>query len=383
MKGRRWVYDGKTPHLAVCVGTGGSRTFYVYRRIEGRPVRIRLGDFPAMTVEQARRLAVKTNFDIQNGIDPRKEKRAIRGEATLREAFNHHLDTYLKDHTRSWVESERMFDKYVGKLADRRLSDIHPTELSALHVRIGKNHGKYQANRVVSLIRATFNYAIRHGAKCTNPAGKVAKFKERSRDRFLAPDELKRFLLALNDEPEQIWKDFFLMLLLTGARRGNVQSMRWDDVSIDRGLWRIPAEESKSDEPLLVILTPPAVRILQRRASEANGSEYVFPAFKGDGHITEPRAAWRRLLKRANIDNFRIHDLRRTVGSWAAAAGVSLPIIGKLLGHKSQAATGVYARLDVEPVRAAMDSVTVAFGFLPVIENEAEGSTDDAEETDN
>lgn len=213
---------------------------------------------------------------------------------------------------------------------------------------------------MVSWLRKMFNFASARGWEGKNPATGIERFKEASGERFLSPEELKRFLTALSGKTEQLWRDFFLMLLFTGARRSNVQAMAWEDVSIDRGLWRIPNEESKSGEPLLVVLPPPAVAILKRRAKDANGSDWVFASTGKTGHVTEPKKAWNELLTRAKIDDFRLHDLRRTLGSWLACAGVSLPIIGKALGHKSQAATQVYARLDKMPVREAVTTTTTA-----------------------
>ena len=88
--------------------------------------------------------------------------------------------------------------------------------------------------------------------------------------------------------------------------------------------------------------------------------EWVFPSYGKTGHLVEPKKAWNRLLDRAEISDLRIHDLRRTLGSWQAATGASLPVIGKSLGHKNQATTAIYARLDLDPVRQAVNTATAA-----------------------
>ena len=106
---------------------------------------------------------------------------------------------------------------------------------------------------------------------------------------------------------------------------------------------------------MTVALSPKAIEILERRKDASNGGEWVFPGLGSTGHLVEPKAAWQRICKRAGIEDLRIHDLRRTLGSWQAATGASLPVIGKSLGHKSLGATQVYARLNIDPVRIAVN----------------------------
>jgi integrase len=174
-------------------------------------------------------------------------------------------------------------------------------------------------------------------------------------------DELQAFFAALDhEETPQLWSDFFKTTLLTGARSGNVKSMRWLDLELQRGLWRIGEAESKNKEPLLVILSPAVVEILQRRHKTNIASEYVFPSRSSTKHVTYPATAWKQICARANIRDLRVHDLRRTLGSWQAAAGTSLNIIGKSLGHRSLIATSVYARLNLDPVKASVNAANIA-----------------------
>src|SRR5262249_61953361 len=134
-------------------------------------------------------------------------------------------------------------------------------------------------------------------------------------------------------------------------RRSNVQEMEWKEIDWTRAEWMIPAEKSKADEPIRVALHSAAVEILSRRKASSM-SDWVFPGKGKTGHLVEPKSCWARILKRAKLSDLRLHDLRRTLGSWQAATGASLPIIGKSLGHSSIQATQIYARLDLDPVRA-------------------------------
>ena len=136
--------------------------------------------------------------------------------------------------------------------------------------------------------------------------------------------------------------------------------MAWADLHLDAAAWRIP--ETKSGEPVQVHLPAKAVEILRRRHAEADGCPWVFPGGKKNraSHLTSPKLAWKRVTTAAGLDGLRLHDLRRTLGSWQAIAGSSLGIIGASLGHKSQQSTAVYARLTHAPVVASVDAATSA-----------------------
>ena len=254
-------------------------------------------------------------------------------------------------------EALRQVHQGVGQ---SKLSVIRKADLTALHAKIGRDNGHYQANRVLALVRAMFNKADDIGFHGTNPAKGVAKFKEEKRDRFLQAGELPKFFAALNAEPNEDFRDAFTLAILTGARRGNVLAMRWEDIDLQRGLWSIPAAVAKAGVTIVVPLVAPAVTLLEGRRKAAAGSPWVFPSTSKAGHLVETKSAWKRILDRAGLSNVRMHDLRRTLGSWQALLGSSLPIIGKSLGHTQASTTQVYARLTVDPVRESVDRATTA-----------------------
>ncbi len=358
---RVYIYDKRTPALALCVTRGESRTFYVYPRIHGRPVRVRLGRFPEMTIDQARKQAAVVLAEIARGNDPQEQKRALRRQCTLRELFSHYLETHAKIHCRekSWYEDQRLFNRHLPVWHARRISTITTADIAALHGRIGKKT-PCQANRLLTLLCKLFNYGRRTlKSDRVNPCEGVRRFGEATRERFLSGGELKRLFKALAKEPEP-FRSFFLLLLLTGARKGNVQAMRWRDVDLDSRLWRIPNNQSKNRDSLTIVLSPESVGILRRRRVAVDGAEYVFPGFGKTGHVVEPKMAWGRVVKRAKLNDCRMHDLRRTLGSWQAAGGTSLLIIGKSLGHRSESATRIYARLATDPVRESVEKATLA-----------------------
>jgi len=352
------VRDAKTRGLVAEIRAGGSMTFYVQKRISGQPSRIRIGRFPdETTVEQARRQAAAIIGEIAKGNDPAGAKRRKRGEMTFADLCDYWLE-HAKQHKKTWREDKRKFEKHLAAWQHRRLSEISKQTVQKMHAATGKRHGKYAANRLLEVVRAMFTKAIDDELfDARNPAAGVKKFREESRDRFLQRDELERFFRALLAYHDATLRDFFLLALLTGARRGNLQAMRWVDVNLDSAIWRIP--KTKSGEPVLVHLTPDALSVLLARREATNG-EWVFPTRSKTGHLQEPKRAWKTILKNADITDLRVHDLRRSLGSWQAMTGSSLQTIGKSLGHKNARTTEIYARLSLDQVRESVNKATAA-----------------------
>jgi integrase len=176
----------------------------------------------------------------------------------------------------------------------------------------------------------------------------------------LRPEELKKFFEALNsEEVTSTTRDLIQLLLFTGARRSNVLSMQWGELDLTQNTWIIPASKSKNAESLHIPLVAAAVEILERRKRDAS-SVFVFPSTGRTGHLMDPKKVWAALLKKAGLSNVRLHDLRRTCGSYQAACGSSLTVIGKSLGHKNVATTAIYSRLTLDPVRDSMEKGAAA-----------------------
>ena len=212
--------------------------------------------------------------------------------------------------------------------------------------------GKIAANRAMALLRAMFNLAIEWGLfSGANPATAAKAFPEVKRERFLNADELARVNQALIDEPDDHWRAYFPLLLMLGTRRSELLSARWADIDLKERTWRLPM--TKAGRPLTLPLPAPAVAILEALPSHG-ASEWVFPGSAATGHLVEVKSAWSRIRKTAGVPDVTVHDLRRTLGSWLAGAGFSLPMIGKALGHTRASSTEVYARLQLDPIRAML-----------------------------
>lgn len=356
---REYHKDKQVPGLQVCVTAAGAKTYYFVRRIDGRPTRVLLGTTKELSVETARDAARVKAGDVAKGGNPQTQRKARREEPTLQVLYDHWM-IYARAHKKpsSVAGDEWLWKRYLETWAKRRLGSIKKADVQARHAEIGREHGIYAANRMLALLRAMLNKADELGHRGDNPAKGIKMFREESRDRFLQPGELKAFFDALALE-EGLFKDFFLVALLTGARRSNVQAMRWDELDLTQGVWRIP--ETKGGMAVIVPLVTPVVNILAARAGASKGSPWVFPGRRRNGeHLKEPKGAWKRILKRAKLTDLRPHDLRRSLGSYMAGQNISLTIIGRALGHKSTAATMIYSRLALDPVRAAVDQAATA-----------------------
>lgn len=359
LKGKRsYYYDSKTRGLAISITSAGTKSFIVYRWVNGKPERITLGRFPDLSIEQARGKAAAVNATIAKGENPNDKRRADRAEITLGKLFNEYLERHAKTHKKAWREDQAQFNRYLTSWQQRKLSTIRKIDIQKLHHEIGQNKGIYAANRLLALFSVLFNKATEFGLwDKINPSHGIKKFRETARDRFLQADELPQFFQALAEESDELIRDYILLSLLTGARRSNVLAMRWDELNLERRVWHI--QETKNGTPQTITLSEEAMTILQQRKIATN-SLYVFPSRGKSGHLVEPKKGWQRVLARANLKNLRIHDLRRTLGSWLAKTGASLLIIGKTLNHKSPTATAIYARLDLDPVRESMIKATQA-----------------------
>ncbi|WP_457573186.1 tyrosine-type recombinase/integrase [Desulfolithobacter sp.] len=368
---RQILFDKTQPGLALQITPAGTKTFQFrhWDRNRRQTKVLTIGKYPTVSINEARAIAADHLVAMNKGIDVVETVRALREESTFDEMFQAWLEQHAKPHKKSWQEDERRYKLYMEKpFGKKKLSWFTPARIRKWHrdiTKLKKQRGQKgetvspaTANRALALVSVIFNQMR---PEHPNPCKGIKKFREQSRDRFLQPEELKRFFEALDDPTTpQMLRDYLLVSIFTGARRSNVLAMKWKDIDLKQSVWRIPADQSKNGEPMTVPLVPQAVDILARRKSETS-SIFVFSSQKSrSGHLEEPKTAWRSLLKRAGLKNVRLHDLRRTLGSWQTITGASTAIVGKTLGHKTPQATAVYARLHLDPVRASMENAVNA-----------------------
>jgi integrase len=353
--GQLFIRDTQQIGLALRVTEGGARSWTFEANIHGQPRRMTLGRWPGMSCAMARRKAAKLRADIAAGHDPAEERQAERREMTLGDLMHSWFDRYGNGHLKaSSLKHNHALVKYLPSAwMRRRLSSFARGEFERLHANLGASNGRYAANQVMRLMRSAFNKAPGWGANfAANPASGFPLYREQKRDRFLAPDEVRRLSQALANEPDWRWQAFFPLALMLGCRKNELLGLRWHDV--DFGQKTIHLGETKSGAPLLLPLPETALSILEGLPSR-DVSEWIFPGIGRTGHLTEVNKAWTRLCKVAAVPDARVHDIRRTLGSWMAGSGTGLPLIGRVLNHASPATTAIYARLALDSVRIALE----------------------------
>jgi integrase len=362
--GKRMIYrDKKCPGLVFVIEASGSCAFAWYKKVFGRATWKKIGGFPDCSIDDpiayARSEASKFNSNVLKGNDPFTTSDGV----TLKEAFERYCEERLeekKNPQKAIKNAKWQFDKYLLAWHDRKLDTIKRPDVNRLQRQLRKSHRLYTSNRVTQLLRAVVNHAVKKKIwNCKaedNPVANLELYTEHERDRFIQPDEMAAVWKQLDAEGNLNLRDFVILALSTGARKGDLLSMRWKDIyqsATGEKFWRVP--EPKNKKPYNIPLLPDALDVLAARHKRNGKSDWVFPREKNKKqHLTDPKKAWTRFRKKIGCPDLRIHDLRRTTGSWQAAQGASLQIIGKSLGHSSSAATEIYSQLNLDPVRQSM-----------------------------
>jgi len=352
-KGSVVYHDTVVKGLVLIVYTN-SKTFHIYKFVGGKPIKPKLGSFPDMTVEQARKEAQQMLGTIASGAPVVSKRVSKAAGLDLGELVEHYIDDYAQHHCTTWEEMrknlQRCFDLWLSTPA----ASITRADVQQ-HMNVLGKRGHHTANRAYDDLRAVFSWSAKYGYHSgDNPCTGITKFKTRSRERFIRPDEFEKFLEGLKTEKNIPFRDYVYLSLFTGARQGNVLAMRWDQIDFELGLWHIPITKNKESQT--VPLTDLAMQILEDRHEHRKSDEWVFPSDGASGHVVEPKNAWAKFLERTKLEDLRMHDLRRTLGSYMAMNNQSLQIIGKVLGHKSPTATQIYSRLAFDPLKHAMEA---------------------------
>lgn len=377
--GKRYsVFDDEVRGFAVRVGATGDKAFYyVYRAGKGRGAQLKwlkLGSYPTISVEQARALAKSKAAAVALGADPAQDVKESKimptVQAALETFFTEHVESKLKKSSQKQYRG--LIDKHIvpafGKL---KATEVEHRHIAQLHYSM--RNTPYFANRAFAVISKFFAWAEKNNIRPrgTNPATGIEKYKEHKRLTFMGADELAKIGASLL-ELEQNWHDreearrekkkwdadiplispqaanIIRLLCLTGARVGEILSLQWECLDLNAGLARLV--DSKTG-PKAVHLPQPAVAILE---SIPQISEWVFPG-KGVPHVTDIQRAWRIVCAKAELDGWRLHDLRHAFASVAVNSGHSLPQIGALLGHSQAATTKRYVHFEENPVHAVAE----------------------------
>ena len=354
-------YDtGSNAGLCIISTYGGTKTYYAYMKYQGIPKRVKIGKVRQIKLIQARQKAMDLKLKAINNQDPTQERKDVLNNITLKQFYEtqyHPKHTiFLKEHTQKC--ETMLFYKHLVSLHNKKMITITKDNILKIKDILKGKGNLHTANRVITLISSIYARALDWGypSRYGNPALHIEKFKEKSRDRFIRPEEFKKFWEKLEENPNNMFRNYVKLSLFIGQRKNNILAMKWKDIDLETGF--VYFADTKNGEAQQIPLTLQAIELFKEMKENAS-SEWVFPSLtSASGHYEEPKRAWASLLKQANIENLRLHDLRRTQGSYQAITGASLNIIGKSLGHKSTTSTNVYARLIADPIRNAMQKAT-------------------------
>ena len=353
---RQVLWDSDPVGLGVRVFPTGAKSFVLmYRTRDTRKRLMTLGKYGVLTLHEARERAKRALVAARDGADPLEELQEARRGNTVKDLAAIYLERHAKKHKKSWKDDERRLNKYiVPALGHRKITDVKRSDVARLHGDIGDSK-PYEANRVLALIAVMFNKAAEWGylpEDALNPAARVQSFREKSRDRWVRPDELPALMQAIEAEPNIYIRAAFKLYLLTGLRRSELLGLRWKDVDLTRKELRL--EDTKAGRSHVVPLSASAVDIL-RSLPRHLGNAYVLPGHIHGRPLVNVAKPWGRIRTAAGLEDVRLHDLRRTVGSWMATNGASLPLIAAALGHSNISTTQVYARLAEDVAREALE----------------------------
>jgi len=380
------VYDKRIRGFFVKVRPSGRKSYGLYyRTLSGQERRPKIGDYPPMTLTDAREKAQQWLSEVRNGSDPRTERREARTGLTFKEFGAIYLNDYAKPRKKpkSYSEDKRYLEKVLYPVMGRKkLESVTRSDIARFHK--SKKATPISANRALALLSTVFNLAHEWGHRSdkTNPCEGVTKYKERKRERFLQPDELANLATTLADferknrepvepsatqktkssgknpkakEPETIPESFIALirlLILTGCRLDEIRLLRWEHVDLEDCCLELP--ESKSGAKR-VYLNKAAIQVLAGLEPKAIG--WVIQGRKRDRPLVGVQKIWQRVRKAAGLSDLRIHDLRHSYASVGVGLNMGLPIVGRLLGHTQATTTARYAHLQDDPVRAASEAI--------------------------
>ena len=352
------IWDSELKGFGVRVFPTGRRTYFIqYRNSHGDTRRKKIGVHGIITADLAREEAKKLLGDVAKGQDPSVECKIVSND--MRHSMQELADQYLLLHAKPNKalqcykdDMSKIKNIILKKYGHLRVDAITTLDLQKLHSELHKTPVK--ANRTIALLSTMFNFAIRWGWRSNNPAKGIKKYKEHGRDRWLNDEEVQRLLTSLNNYHNQNVANAIRLLVLMGSRKTEVLSAKWDQIDLERGTWTQRAHSTKQRKMEYLPVSSPVLEILTKMKTHAD-SPFLFPGKVPGQPLKDPKKAWNTIRNKAGVFDVHIHDLRHTFASHLVSSGVSLSIVGKLLGHTQASTTQRYAHLAVAPLREAAE----------------------------
>ena len=353
----RW--DSEVAGLGLRVYPSERKSFVFRYRHHGRQRIMVLGPFGvkdpgALTLDQARKVAGLLAHKVRDGADPAQEKKSKRQAPTFGDLVTEYGARHAPRKKTGDVDRRRLDRLIPEAWRGRKLASITSDDVIRLHAKIGKDR-PYLANRLTSLLNKMFNLARKWGMapqNTANPCEFVERFPEEGRDRWATSQEMGAVLKAAEAEGVYVAASIWF-LFLTGARKSEALSARWSHIDLTQGIWHLP--NTKSGKAQIVSLSSAAIKLLER-LPRTEGSPFLFPGRRPGQHLVDLGGPWDRIRLAAGCPDLRIHDIRRSTGSWMAQSGVSLATIKDALRHQNISTTQIYARLGEKPAAEALEA---------------------------
>lgn len=411
----RW--DGAIPGFGVRIYPSGKKAFVLSYRAAGRKRLMVLGRFGVdFTIDQARAEAQDRLTGLRKGLDPLEEKAVAETDQTFGALIDRYIDSYAKPRKKTWDEDDKRLKRNIpARWRSRLARNITHRDITKLHAKVGAR-APYEANRLVACLHKMFKLARTWGIvpdDLPNPAAGIEKFKERKRRRWANSDEVRALAQAIDQDPNIYVRAGLWLYLLTALRKTELLTARRSDIDWTEAQLTLP--DTKSGEEQVVALSEPAIAVL-RAVPALSGNPYILPGAKKGQHLVNINKPWQKIRKRATVymwatspdeqvsdlvarlasehgreptyeecvaaagfdlptglADLRLHDLRRTVGSWMSQSAIDLNTIKESLRHSSISTTLTYARLGADPARQAMEEhgrrVMEITGRQRVVEN--------------
>jgi integrase len=375
--GNRIYYDREVRGFGVRTTANGVVSFVLNYSLGGRERRYTIASYPEKSATWARDEALRLRGKIRDGVDPLEQRQQSYAEPTVTDLARDYLERHARPHKRPGsIRNDEMLlaNNVLPELGHLRVSRVGRRDIEKLHS--GLKATPYHANRALSLLSKMFSLAQEWQWRADTPTKGIPRFHEDRRENWLSVEQLESLTRALADYADQTAADAIRLLILTGAREGEVLSATWEQFDLKRGRWTKPSHHTKQKKIEHVPLSRAALDVLTRLAKTRTGP-YLFPGRFQSARVTL-RRPWIQVLKAAGLTTeyrvqgkrrklirfrptVRIHDLRHTYASHLVSSGQSLHIVGKLLGHTQAATTQRYAHVADEALRQATNQFPDVF----------------------